>query len=213
MRVFFINFCYRIKMFRTNQLIIIGGPSAVGKSTFINRMKKEKLSPLLNHIPVSKPKDFLSLDAVDLAGIHKSFIDRLILHYDFIYQSSPQERFPYLSNLIKNSNSTHIITLCAESALLSNRISARLERISNIYPPRIKRNEYLHKIKKIYDNQKKLLELFKRWAEYFEEYEIASHIIIDSSRNYCSTWFRDTNEAIHILADILAGQKLTKRCN
>ncbi|MCP3887489.1 MAG: hypothetical protein GY702_01255 [Desulfobulbaceae bacterium] len=200
-------------MFQTNQLIIVGGPSAVGKTAFLNCMQQKQISDLLNQIPVNNPQLYLYLDAVQLTGVRKSFVDRLVLHYDFIHQYSLQVGFSYLSDLINRSNSVFVLTLCAQSIILSNRISSRLRRIIKTRPFGTQRIERLQKKKEMYDDQEMLLGEFQRWLEYFEEYEIASHMIIDSSKDYWSTWFRDTNEARNILASILAGQKLTKQCS
>ena len=194
-------------MFQTNQLIIVGGPTAVGKTTFVNCLRQQILPVSLDPIPLRNPEKYLFLDATQLSGFRGTFVDRLVLHYDFIYQCSAQGGLPYLSELISGSGSVRGLTLCAQSTVLSARISSRLAPSDNT--PAGQRSRRLQKVKAIYEDPAALLGAFHRWQASLGQFELASHLIVDATSTYKFADFRDLNDARNILAAILSGQAIT----
>ena len=195
-------------MFQTNRLVIIGGPSAVGKSTLLNSIQQGNNSVLCNQIALLNPDSCLYLDAAYLSKVRQSIVNRLILHYDFITQYSPKKGFAYLSNLIYKSNNVCVLTLCTPLNILFQRISLRLERVIKYSPNARAWIKRLQRKEKMYKDQEKLLEAYERWLELIKECGVTKHMIINSAANYQFYWSSDQSEARKILVNMLFEKKL-----
>ena len=113
---------YKILMFQTNHLVIIGGPSAVGKSSLQTRILQGDMPSLCKQLCVDLPSSYLFIDAHELPEVRQKCVNHLILHYDFLTQYSIRDGYAYLPDLISTSCRVIALTLCTASNLLFHRI-------------------------------------------------------------------------------------------
>ncbi|MBO1349747.1 MAG: hypothetical protein EBE86_021280 [Hormoscilla sp. GUM202] len=116
-------------MFKVNQLVIIAGTSAAGKSFLIDKIRRRSCSRLSEQLGIADPSAWRYLHAHELPDISEPIIRRLILHYDLYSEYSPENGFKYLHELISNSDSVIIVTLCVSLKILIKRKNSRLIRI------------------------------------------------------------------------------------
>jgi len=190
-------------MFETNHLVIVGGPSAVGKSTLLKSMRQRSKPLLLGHSSIFNPSSYLYLDADELSEVRGPLVDRLVLHYDFIHQFSKEYGFQYLSGLIARSNSACILTLCAPASILYQRISSRLERVESCSPNKVIKIDRLKKKKEMYKDKSNILDAYDRWLIFTEECGVANNVIINSVNTYQITCHSDRTEAKAIIKNTL----------
>ena len=198
-------------MLPTNRLVIVGGPSAVGKTTFLDSMQQGEMPDFLDQISISNPDSYLCLSQRRLLKLNKPFVDKLFLHYDFIHKyapDTPQSGLSNLSDMINRSNSVCALTLCAPQKVLFDRITSRLERIKKKKdsPSSRRRIEQLEKKKEMYNTPEVLFDAYQEWLNFIEECGVARHMIINSTNYGQFAWLSDSNEARGILENTLAGQ-------
>lgn len=186
-------------MFQTKQLIIVGGPSAVGKSTLIHNMQCGNNPLLCDQLSVVCPSSFLYLDAWELCKIKRSFVDRLILHYDFIHQYSPKDGFLYLTDLISRSCNVCALTLCAPSDILFQRISSRLKRVQKSNPENKVQIDRLRRKKDMYKDSSKILKIYKTWSTFLNECGVTNFLYKESTCTNSQPCLYDQNEIKKIL--------------
>lgn len=97
-------------MRRINKLIIVGGPSAAGKTYLIKKMQKGKLPNLCKQIEVPSPLIFPDILVKDFPSLSNLNIPGLIVHYDFCAQYSSGE-YSHIFNLLKKSDNIIVLTL------------------------------------------------------------------------------------------------------
>jgi len=168
-------------MIDTNQLIIVAGPSASGKTTLINEIRQGNHSKLHNHISELGTEKFRFINAIRLSKVTRSFIPRLCVHYDFLRQHNMKRGFLVLPDLIPRSKSVKIVTLCAPAHVLSERISSRLELLRATEPldeKRIKGQEYK---RRLYNSKHMLLRKYMYWVSFAQRSGTAEHLIINTA--------------------------------
>lgn len=173
-------------MFQTNRLFIVGGPSTVGKSTLLNKIRQGEVPNLCDQLSIELPSSYLYLDASELLKAQHSPVNRLVLHYDFVHQYSPKIGFPYLSDLINRSCNVNVLTLCTSSCLLSQRITSRLMKALFSYLRRpnlhnIRKINRLWTRRKLFRSTTKLFAIYNDWFEFIEECGVTEHLILDPS--------------------------------
>ncbi len=179
-------------MFQTNRLIIVGGPSAAGKSTLITMIQQSRLPTLCDQLGVDPYTPPLCIEARKLPEIRLSSVEQLIIHYDFIRQSLPEGEYAYLSRLINASNCVVVLTLCTSPDMFTQRISSRIKNawISLLLKPKpytAKMLLLLRKRVKLFRNPPDILALYDDWSAYIDKCGVSNHLILDSSNTNITT--------------------------
>ena len=175
-------------LLRTNQLIIVGGPSAVGKSTLLERIKKGDEQQICSQLDIRQPSSCLYCDAMHLHKICQPFVDQLVLHYDILYQYSPRYGFKYLPDIICRSDDVCVLTLLTSSEVLFCRTAPRLKKamFSFMCSPRKsagKRLFYQWRTRKFYSSDRKLFRQYVKWDRFLEAYGVAKHFVLNSTNS------------------------------
>lgn len=173
-------------MLKTNQLLIVAGPSAVGKSTLLERIQQGDVPHLYHQLNLDL-SSARYLAAIELPRVHQSFMDQIVLHYDFLSHYSLKGGFVHLPNLVENSRSVVCLTLCTSSKTLLKRINSRLTQglISYWYGPEPRKVRTMRKIwrkRKSYKRSANVYELYENWSRFIGGYDVAKHLLLDSSR-------------------------------
>jgi len=194
-------------VFKTNRLVIIGGPSSVGKSTLMEKMRDGIVPHLCEHLSIELPSSYLHLNAGKLHNVGLTSIDRLVFHYDILGQYSPRDGFNYLPDMILRAHSVVILTLCVSQNTLINRTTSRLSKNfkSFLWRPEIRRAKNLHKRwmkRKLYRNASKIITLYDEWSEFVESSGVTEHFILNQDTSGCMTVKQYDRNIVHKLLEL-----------
>jgi hypothetical protein len=78
------RFCAIAQRRRIEQLVVVAGPTASGKSTLISRLQTDAVPEIALRAGIDRGADWLAAGSKDLASIARPVIPRLIFHYDFL---------------------------------------------------------------------------------------------------------------------------------
>ncbi|NQV03403.1 MAG: hypothetical protein HQ542_12205 [Bacteroidia bacterium] len=98
-------------MWKTTELIIIAGPSCVGKSTLINRIQQGEVPNLCDQLGIDDPSMWVYIDAISLPKLCYP-IQRMVLHYDTYHQYLNNKEYSNVEELIKHSNLKPVFFAC-----------------------------------------------------------------------------------------------------
>jgi hypothetical protein len=166
-------------------LIIIAGPSCVGKSTLIDRIQDGKLPLLCDQLGLDNSLSYTFISASKLPKLSQSIIKRLVVHYDFYRQKTP-DGFNYFSELVKKYDTITILTLWTSSEILLLRERSRVIRAVFLLfiSPRFKRIHslgYRWQRYQFYRDPFKVDSLYDRWFKFLNRHCTAPHWLIDST--------------------------------
>ena len=129
-------------MFHIGQLIIIGGPSCAGKTLLIKKIQEGRYPRLCEQLGLAAPHWWLYVDVFMLGKTPRPIIERLVVHYDFSsHYNRHKDEFDYLRQLVGNSNSAIVLTLCVSPKILVRRMTLRFikEFVLLLHKPKIYR--------------------------------------------------------------------------
>lgn len=180
-------------LFEINKLIIIGGPSCVGKTTLIKKIQLEERAQLCKQLGITEPSSWNYTDANDLEKINYP-IEKLILHYDFFTQYTEENTFKYLQKLIINSKNITVLTLYTTPHILIHRNKSRSKFLkifkALLHPKIYKKNRIVSLLHDFRKEQKKRysykhgipIALYEKWFYFFSQNSVDSHWIMDSGK-------------------------------
>lgn len=171
-----------------HRLIIVGGPSAVGKTTLLKNMQQGNAPHLCDQFSIDKSTSFLTFDAGRLRNTHlPDTAEQLVIHYDFIYQHSPEIVFPHLSDLVSKSHSIKVLTLCTPACVLHRRMNLRLRKTIFSFLKKPTKNKmsslrYQWATRNLYKCSLCLFARYHDWSEFIGRLGVEEHLILDPSR-------------------------------
>ena len=170
---------------RIDRLVLIGGPSCVGKSFLINKIKQDDCPDLCKQIGIEDPSLWSYLGAGNLACMPRS-MNSLIVHYD-ICRFSSKENIPPLQKLLRRSDHITALTLCIPSRILTRRVTLRLcKRFISLWLPsspyllQLRRLIYLYRKRKAFKLGTLAPDLYETWFDVLEDFSVESHWLLDS---------------------------------
>jgi len=173
---------------KINHLIIIGGPSASGKSFLMEKTQHGNCPRLCEQIGMTDPCSWLYIHVNKLKHIDQTNIERLVIHYDFFSQYSKPDGFNYLYDLIRNSDKIVVLTLCVSTKTLVRRNALRLLQQSKtlLFPKnhrkKIRRFVKLWKKQKLYKNDFSV-SLYGKWFKFWNEYNLTGHWLLNFNKS------------------------------
>lgn len=178
-------------MLTINKLIIIAGLSRSGKSTLLTQFDTEKLNKLRKILCIDSISNYQLLHAIEIDQLNQ-VTDKLIIHYDIFARYSNQNGFDNLHKLMKNSKQIKIITLCASSNTLIERMDStllksliELQEYDN-NPPFEDKLPLINKLRnsmitqQYYKDEKIIPQLYNNWFNFFKQYPACQHWLVDS---------------------------------
>lgn len=173
-------------MINSDQLIIIAGPSGVGKSNLLKNIKEGKYPNLSDKLGIVLPSSYICLGAWQLRKVPLKSAETMILHYDFLNNYS-QDEFKLIPGLVCNTQKTTIVTLCNSARnILLRRIDSRILRLtySLIHSPK---KESLRKLRTcirtriVYSKTTGLRNIYSKWFSFTEQVSADQHILLDNT--------------------------------
>jgi hypothetical protein len=179
-------------MVHANQLIIIAGPSCVGKSFLINKIKQGDCSRLCKQLGMLNPSSWRYVGYPGLMKIHQPIIESLVLHNDFNANLN-KDNLKHLHELINNADTIIIVTLMVPRSILVKRVNSRLlKSFFQLIGVRETKKSYnpgklLAKILGLWRKRKaakcrKVDLLYGKWFSYLNRFNITNHLLLDSSQ-------------------------------
>ena len=171
-----------------NKLIVIAGPSAVGKSFLINRLQSDAFPQFSAQLGITEPALWSVKTALDLEDIHELQEDRLIVHYDLTRPWKRRLHSGYMEDqpltILQAAIEITFITLLATPEILLARFFSRrgehpvrgIFRLTSLLKPR-------HKdITRLYRNPSELLSLYIEWTNFCKKFSPKAHWIVDATK-------------------------------
>ncbi len=171
-------------MFQINQLIIVGGPSCAGKTFLIEKIKKGDCTRLCEQLGIGNPSSWIYVGNEKLLEISKPIVERIVVHYDFYIEYIRINGFKYLHELISNSDSVIVLTLCVSSKILIQRntlrfikLFASLLRKPKAYRKKIRQLRRTWNRQNTYKDEFSMLALYVKWFDALNEYSVTSYYL------------------------------------
>ena len=165
---------------KINRLVVISGPSAVGKSTFIRGLIDGEFNWVIRALGIEDLSQFTWVDpTTNLLRLRKTKLDKVVLHYDFIKRS----HYDFIRRSYKGDPVFQIIRLCphiswltlwAAPEILMQRIEDRRNRIRSSISSLdsfifcLKGFSDLlvaNRRKRIYSNVSRLEQMYRNWFD------------------------------------------------
>lgn len=113
-------------MFRTKQLIILGGPSCVGKTTLLARVRQGDCPRLCEQLGIDQPSAWQHIGANRIPAIDQPVVERLIVHQDIYGLYLDAKSQVNLREIITGSDRCTTVTLYTSTTALKWRLRQRL---------------------------------------------------------------------------------------
>ncbi|MEO9964702.1 MAG: hypothetical protein ABJF11_02870 [Reichenbachiella sp.] len=184
---------------KVKHLLIISGPSAVGKTTLIDDLinKQSKISHrLLKHTP-EQLENATICNAINVEKLEHPNIDFLILHYDIYSNFKEGEGFLYLPDLFRSTESIRIITLVTHHRVLVKRTKQRFvyylfRALIKPSPSKFKKLRLIYSKIKTYQSPTVANAIYERWENFLSEWDVRDHQIIDTTTDSLATTYDST---------------------
>jgi len=168
------------------RLILIAGPSVIGKSFFINLLKSGDLKKFSEQLGIMEPNLWNYLTAKEVREMQTLEVKRLIFHYDLTgpWKRSLQSGFieDYSLEILNNSKEIIVVTLWAKPEIILKRYLTRQRESKNIIRL-LHRLVFPAKEIKLYNNSSKLLILYREWYEFCGKFNLKAHWIVNTMSN------------------------------
>ena len=175
-------------MFRTNHLIILGGPPCVGKTSLIQNIRQGG-AVLPEQLGIANPALWLYVNASELPRLNQFLVKRLVLHYDFYTRYAPKQGFCYLDELPNQADNVLVLTLCASPQNLLQRNRNRLrEAISSFFGRDKTYGKKVYDLYRLWQTQQfyrdglNVFDLYSKWFQGCHTWGVMNHWLIDSNR-------------------------------
>lgn len=171
-----------------DNLIVVAGPTSVGKDTFIARLLAGELPEVarvldardLSTWKVAGPRSLRQLDGSRTTG--------LILHYDFLrpyFRSTKTHDRDEALDILQVARNVRFVTLVASPRLLRERIETSEIR------PKTKGDAYkgpkrLLKLRRDYEDPARIRQFYERWLE-FTRKQSGQHLLVSNGEEISSS--------------------------
>jgi hypothetical protein len=167
-------------------LIVIAGPSAVGKSVLMKQLRSGRPTGLSDPL-FPAASSYMPVKARKLAKFRCDRARDILLHCDFLHQLLYRaERLSLVAELIGAAGSTSVLTLCAPAELLLRRMKQRVRKafVARLIWPNKRRTQKLAELREkraLYTSADRIVALYEEWAAFVKACGVARHLIADLS--------------------------------
>ena len=167
------------------QLIIVAGPSCVGKTTLVKRIQEGGATSLSEQLGIDDPYSWNYVEAAQLSKVSESFVERMIV----LYGIKPyfREVNESVLGILNTSDELTILTLFAPAQVLLQRMKRRdfPRLLSLISRGRFRKSLSLlwriRRRRQVYVDQRELLLLFDKWIEFCDTLGAKSHWVMNTT--------------------------------
>lgn len=189
---------------RIGHLVVVAGPTSIGKSSFIARLREGQLPEIARMLEIDHPGGWQEIGPRSIHTLTESMVEGYILHYDFLrpyYRSAKTHDRDEAFDLLKTARRVSFVTLIAPPEELRRRFDENEIRPKTRFG--IYRGSKRHlRIRREYENPARIRYLYERWLDFCRS-RSQQHILVSTSdeiRWYpAEDWERVAEE--HGLAD------------
>jgi len=153
---------------RIGRLIVVAGPTSVGKSTFITKLCEGRLPTIAGSLEMDRTSVWRQVGARSLASLPNDDAEGVILHYDFLrpkFSSSKTYRRDDALGLVDMAEEVTFVTLIASADVLRRRLQEGEIRPKTQLGMYRGSNRYL-KIARLYDDPASVRSLYETWFDF-----------------------------------------------
>lgn len=183
-------------MMCVNQLLMIAGPSCVGKTTLIQRLQEGNLPFLCQKLELGDPSLWKYIKPKQLGETTELYLDHLILQYDLLGLKELDFDKGYREDetlrILESSNEITVLTLWTTFETLHSRNLSRIPknllgafRFESFYNTLLYVLRKYHAIRwrrKFYKNPYNIYSLYTRWFTFCKRRKLKAHWIIDTTK-------------------------------
>jgi 2-polyprenyl-3-methyl-5-hydroxy-6-metoxy-1,4-benzoquinol methylase len=167
---------------RIRRMLVVAGPTSVGKSTFIQKLQNGEFPECEETLGVHNLKDWNVQTGGSLINSTEAELDAMIFHYDFMHVHFRSEKIPardpLLDGLHVAEELTFITLLAPEEVLLKRIYSGEIE-------PNTKRGKYRGNkrhlaIRDIYQSPGAVAKHYRGWLE-FAKTKSSRHYVMNTA--------------------------------
>lgn len=171
---------------RIERLIVVGGPTSAGKSTFIERLRGGELADVAEELGMPSPESWVLSAPVLLDDQNSERVPAMLFHYDFLrpVRSSAKtyERDPFLE-VIRSADEVRFVTIWEPAEVLARQIE------SGEIQPNMKGGEYGEytghsrnlALREQYGDPVKVKALYQPWIDFCEG-QAGDHCVLSFSQ-------------------------------
>jgi SAM-dependent methyltransferase len=166
---------------RIGHLVVVAGPTSVGKSSLIAKLKEGQLPEIARVLGLDRSVRWQEIGPRSIHTLSESVVDGYILHYDFLrpyYRSAKTHDREDAFDLLETARRVTFVTLIARPEELRRRIDA------NEIRPRTRFGIYRGSgrhltIRKDYENPARIRFLYDRWLDFCRSHA-ERHILVST---------------------------------
>lgn len=164
-------------------LILVSGPSAVGKSRFLTRLLAGQHALIWQKIGLAQLSDYQFHAAGHLRNDQLVLPENLILHYDFLHQFHSGE-YQYLNNLSAIYPRISALMLYAPRQVLIERMRARLQSALQATPTARIHVDTLKSRCTLYGSPTGLCDEYFKWIKRVLKLEVDKQYALSTESSY-----------------------------
>jgi hypothetical protein len=149
---------------QVGRLVIIGGVTSSGKTTFIDNLKNGELAEIASQIGVDIKDNWTYTDAANIKAIKDQRIENAIFHYDILRAFGGDARYYSQEQGIEVLDSAavrKVITIWCDPKILCQRQQLKLRKDAQHW-----RQRRVRSVLGLYQNEKRLAQQYQKWIDY-----------------------------------------------
>jgi SAM-dependent methyltransferase len=164
---------------RIGKLVVVAGPTAAGKSTLIKRLRRNEAPEVAEKVGIEDGTTWTTIDANKLTTLTEPFVEKLILHYDFLRPYLRSTKVPErdeVLDLLRSAEHLTFLTIWCPQQLLRERLE------KGEIAPKTKNGVYRGNkrhllLSKEYEDPVKVRTHYQNWIEYTRT-KPGDHIVV-----------------------------------
>jgi len=149
---------------QVGRLVIIGGVTSSGKTTFIDNLKNGELAEIASQIGVDIKDNWTYTDAANIKAIKDQRIENAIFHYDILRAFGGDARYYSQEQGVEVLDSAavrKVITIWCDPKILCQRQQLKLRKDAQHW-----RQRRVRSVLGLYQNEKRLAQQYQKWIDY-----------------------------------------------
>jgi 2-polyprenyl-3-methyl-5-hydroxy-6-metoxy-1,4-benzoquinol methylase len=164
---------------KIDNLVVVAGPTAVGKSTLVAQLKRNELPDIARRVGIEDGTAWLTIEANKLYALTQPYVENLLFHYDFLRSYLRTAKMPgrdEVLDVLDTAEHLTFLTLWCPPEILQQRL------IQSEIEPHTKNGIYRGKartlvIAKEYENLARVREHYQHWFA-FTRTKRAEHLVV-----------------------------------
>jgi len=169
-----------------NRIVLIAGPSGIGKSYFIDRLSQGDLEEFAEDLNIEEPAAWQHVFAKELRENPAQVAERIFFHYDLTgpWKHNIQNGFwgDRSLQVLDSAGATTVVTLFASPEVILRRYFKRQKETKGLFRFLFRLARPAQEIK-LYREPAKLLTLYHEWYEFCQSRYLKDHWQVNTTDN------------------------------